>query len=289
MTQVNKDAIDAIAALAVKAHGPHEPIALDGLHRPSIILANGESLVNVEPLMAGRARYRTTMVTTSIADFIEYVRHRNNYTALSELARTPVFLDPVFMAAQAVFNLGSVTAPGHGDDTATLNMQKTAAYAALLAVKDKRLSQAELAEFIEDWCDRIAAFRTGDDHEPVQFPLSHAVTAIRQVTVKVLSEGDSAVSNFAEQRSTLERVEVSAKNTLPAGLSFVAEPYAGLQPVTFSLRVSAITGGDKPAFTLRIVREGDVLERIAQDFKAVLAAGVSEFAVLTIGTLKLAP
>lgn len=61
-------------------------------------------------------------------------------------------------------------------------------------------------------------------------------------------------------------------------------PYEGLGERTFTLKLSILTGGDKPALKLRWVGKEVQQEEIAQEFKAVLTEKVGTAASLTLGT-----
>lgn len=283
--ELSRPALEFNATQAVAAAGPHTPVKVDGVLIPHLILGNNETLTNTEKLQALRSRFRGIFTTTSVADFCGYVRRRRNEYTLAPL----VFVDGAAMQAKAFFNVGSTDTPGHGDDVGTLALPKTGPFAALWDILDERIDQKKLAEFLEDWRDHLRAFSEFDEEAGLNpMPLGRAIAAVRNVTVESRQQQDSAVSDFSANRTALESVEARSQHVLPPYLEFEAEPYMELPRRRILLRLSVITA---PAigFVLRIVREPDVLEAIAQDFKELLAAGLKEDAVLHVGSFTQAP
>lgn len=288
---LDRAALELIQDTALNAAVP-QPVA--GVSRPTLTAGPNHKLLDIEHLYPGRSRFRGHLTTNSLADFIAYTKGRwaQWNSASSAPAKddgqgvppwVPVFIDADAMKAKAHFNLGTVAAPGHGDDAATLTLKPTAVFAAINAIKGKRLDQKALAEFLEDWRTVVRPF----DGDFGELTLAKAVTAIRKVKITELRDTDHSEGALKVAKTSLEQVEASSIETIPGYLGFDIEPYAGLQPVALRLRLSVITSDDKPTFTLRIVREEEELEKIAQDFKRVLFDDLKDAATLTVGTFAL--
>jgi len=283
MSEITEDGLRFLAEQATKAAGPSTPVTVfDGQDgkSPTIILAPEQQLTNVEHLYPNRSRFRGILNTSSLADFAEYTKERS-----AELSLTvPVFIDPDSVKATAFFNLGSREHPGHGDDRAQLALRKTAAYAAVVDLVQRPIDQRSFAEFVEDWRDVIKAFTGVNEDGSYQVStIPRAIMAVRKVTIESLSRSDTAVGDMSATQSTLASIEAKSVEALPIALGFRCVPYEGLPERELVLRVSILTGAKEPMFRVRLVRAEDVLERIAQDFKAVLAEKLSGSSSLTVG------
>lgn len=233
---------------------------------------------SVEHLNHNRARFRGRMITNSLPDFCRYVERRAN----GELAEHEAagFIDADSMSCLVFFNLGNEAEPGHADDTANLTLKPTAAYAAMRSIAGSRLSQTQLAEWMEDWADSLKV--TGTSGEDI--PVGVAVQKIRTITIKATAERTSTEGNFSAGRSAMDQIEAAHAEQQPADLLYTIKPYEGLQACTFTLRLSVITGGDKPVLVPRWVQQEAQEEEIAQEFKGVLTNEIGGFAELTLGS-----
>lgn len=267
-------AIDRIGALAIAAADSNKL----GTPTPAIVL--GDKVHTLEHLQDGRSRFRGTLKTNSLADFIGYVK-RDHGRGPDD--RASGFIDATALAATAFFNLGDHQSPGHADHLAQLKLDQTAAYRAVLSVDGKRVDQKSLAEWIEEWGTQIDV--ADDNGEPLS--LSLAIGAIRSVKVKATAESTTTVGNFAQTRTAMEDIEARASGlaNLPGRLKFRFTPALGLSEQTADLRLSLIANPEeKPTFALRWIGREQVQEAIAQDFKRALFEEIGEAAVLTIGT-----
>lgn len=268
---LTKDALQHIQDLALAASA--KPVSVDGAD--VVALPESVQLANLERFKLGRDRFRGTLNTNSLADFIQYVRDEH-----SDAARG--FVDQDKMNATVIFNLGSPANPGHGDDVASLTLKPTAAYSAVLAIVGRKLSQQELAEWIEDWAPHIQAF-AGEE----QLPIAQAINGIRKMTLKATSQRDSAVGDFSASRSAMDEIEAKSQDVLASTLRFTTVPFEGLQSATLPLRLSVLTGSDTPVLKLRWVGEETQREEFAREFKDILVKEVGEHVPLTLGTFNL--
>jgi uncharacterized protein YfdQ (DUF2303 family) len=257
------EAINRIAELAIQANKAN----VLAEHTPALVLDN--KVVSIENLQKGRSRFRGTMLTSVLSEFVAYVRRHTGGHG---------FIDPKQVKATTFLNLGTPDDPGHADWKAVLQLDPTAAYAALLSVEGRSLLQRELVEWIEDWSANLSAVKDGES-----IAITAALTAIREVTIESKKSATNTDRDFGASRSSLEEIEAKAKGGMPSHLLFQAVPYLGLQAREFRLRISVLTG-DKPALVLRIVGKEQAQEEIAQEFKAKLLEEIDDAATLTIGS-----
>lgn len=266
---LSKEAIQHLETTAIAAASvmPHQQI-------PTIALPDDMSIHNLERFAEHRARFRGEMVTASIADFSNYVLNHGGQAVAA-------FIDQDRMACRAFFNLGTPAEPGHGDDTALLDLKPTAAFAALLSIAGKPLAQRDLAEWMEDWAHCLTAYESG-----AEMSVPAACAAVRNITIKAASERTHTEHNFGAARSAMDEIEAQSQDRLPTELAFVTLPYEGLEWQSITLRLS-VTTGEKPTLKLRWVREEAQREEIAQNFKRVIQQEIGGSATVTLGTFRL--
>ncbi len=247
-----------------------------------IALPEGVKVADLEQYLAHRRRFRGRMDTSLIEEFVEYVTDTIDlYGAGATMENFPCFVDPGSMRAKTFFNLGDIEDPGHGDHTASLALDKTEAFTELLNVNGKRFEQRQLAEWMEDWSDRIEAL--AEDQSTI-LPIGTAVSAIRRITISANAETTSEEQTFGSRRSAMAEVEAKFKDQLPAFLKFTCVPYQGLGERTLTLRLSLITG-EKPQISTRIVRLETAEEEMAKELEELLRKGFEDTAVRTfVGT-----
>jgi len=273
---LSKEAIQHIEANALSAAGREIITETSRL----AVLPEAVRIHSLEQYQACRDRFRGALNTHSLQDFAKYVECHQQDENLP--IATQGFIDQDAMRATVIFNLGQPGLPGHGDDTATLTLKPTAAYAALLDVIGKALSQQALAEWLEDWLQNLQA-RAGD----AELPMLQAINAVRRMTIKAISQRDSNVGDFSASRSAMDEIEAKSQDTLPSSFLFLTVPFEGLPSACITLRLSVITGRDEPLLKLRWVGEEAQREEFAREFKTVLEKEVGGFAPLTIGTFSL--
>lgn len=162
---MDSSAVDAIGKLAISAAGLNKLAS----NTPAII--HEGKVISLEHLNVGRSRFRGSYTSDSLESFAEYVTANAD-----EEAPAAGFVDAKNMSARAFFNLGTTEHPGHADWTATLKLQPTPEYAAMLGINGKRLEQRELVEWIEDWGAHIEPIKS--DGTPI--PAAQALAAIRK-------------------------------------------------------------------------------------------------------------
>lgn len=217
-------------------------------------LPDNFKLHDLERNLPNRRRPRGNMETTGIKSFAYYIHLHAEYG-------TAIFVDPARMQATAVLNLGSPTHPGHADNLATLNANKTAAFNSLQAITSGQAKQADVAEWLEDWQHLISCF-----HKEEKMPTIAAVQSIRNLTIDTARKLQSTVEQLGSNHSSFESVKASSTaGAVPDLIYFTCEPYAGLSQRLFVLRLSVTTGDSKPMLTLRVIKMEQHTEEMAQE------------------------
>jgi uncharacterized protein YfdQ (DUF2303 family) len=253
-------------------------------HVPAIVLMDGPGKTKVESiehLQEHRARFRGTMTTNSMQDFVKYVVGRKGSPRGFISAER---IDD--LSCHVYFNLGDHAIPGHGDDLAILKPKMLPAFSVMKNINGKRLSQQELIDWIEDWHHIVTASKVGDDGGYMS--TAAAVSAIRTLKIDVKAQQTNTVGNYGASRSALEEVEANREGSLPGFLSIRTAPFDGFKDRTFTLRLSVLTGAEKPALSLRWQQQEHQCEEIAQEFKERLVAELGGLAdSLVVGTFAL--
>lgn len=264
---LTKEALELIQETTIAAAGRDLP-ALG----PVVVVPQHFNVVDLERYQEGRNRFRGTYTTHSLADFGAYVVERSAPNARG-------FIDQDAMSCIVLFNIGTPDEPGHADDRAVLRLKASAAFAAVQPVCGQSLAQKAMSDWIEDWNQHL----TATDENGASMSIAKAIAAVRTITVKASSESDHAVGETRASRSTMDAIEASSKETLPAWLDFKVIPFEGLGEQVIRLRVSVITSGSQPVLKLRWIGEEAQREAIAQEFKEVLDQKIGESAKLALG------
>lgn len=240
---------DAIAAAAEEFR-----VALTR-NKHALALPSSMTLHDIEPYHPTRRRARGTVTTADITSFAVYIKTHQEDGA-------SIFVDGATLGATAILNLGTPTQPGHADNTVKLKAEHTAAYTALNhIIARSAITQRDLAEFLEEWADHIAASHTLGG-EAIQTP--HAIAAVRDLTIEGTKRQQAADQQLSASRSTFEQVTARGSNgTLPGALTFKAAPCSFLPEHTFAIRVGVLTGEAKPTFALRIVKPEEHKQKMA--------------------------
>jgi len=245
-----------------------------------IALPKDYALHDLERYRLHRRRFRGSFSTSALADFITYVKRNAESTSGG---RPQGFISADAPEASLFFNLREQNGvPGHGDWTAALSLDKTAAYAAMLSIEGRPLTQRQLTDWIEDWQPNIVAL-AGDD-TPITLP--RAVVAISKLDISGSKTSTHTDGHFAAAKSSMESVEAKLTDTMPQQFLFECEPYTGLSARTFHLRVSILTNHEDPRLVLRIIQKEAMQEDITREFKKLLLEELGSVADLTIGTFK---
>jgi uncharacterized protein YfdQ (DUF2303 family) len=237
---------------------------------------------DLEQYLPNRRRARGTMNTEDLSSFASY------FTAHAEAGAT-VFVDKDAMKAVGVLNLGSATEPGHADNKAVLSLKSLAAYDSLRKIANGQAqTQGAVAEWMEDWQDMIECWSQAEDvalleksnidNDPHNVFLANAkaIAAVRNITIDAARKVESEEGQLSASKSAFESVKASSKHTLPTHISFTTVPYMGLEERCFVLRLGILTGGDKTAITLRIVKMEEHQQEMAEEFAGIVAISVGD-------------
>jgi uncharacterized protein YfdQ (DUF2303 family) len=230
--------------------------------KDTVALPSDFKVHDLEKYLPTRRRARGNMQTESLQDFASYFKDHQEHGAT-------VFVDQDKMRAVGVLNLGVSDAPGHADNTATLSMVPTPAYDAFREVcNGGPVSQARVAEWIEDWQDMIRCFHIAETEEGVVPALNtqKAIAAVRNITIDSARKVESEEGQLSASKGSFESVKASSKHTLPTHIQLRTEAYAGLNDRLFIIRLGILTGGDKVSISLRPVKMEEHRQEMANEF-----------------------
>ncbi len=274
MTQLDASAIDQVRDLVLSDHLTKD---LKETNFHAIVLPDGYHIHKLEHLNLLRDRFRGLMSTTSIADFVKYA-----VNSAFEDEPAGCFINADEMEAVCIFNIGTISEPGHADNKASIALKKTAPFRAVLDINGRKNRQKELAEWLEDWRDYLLAF----DADGNVMSIKQAVSAIRRISIEAMSTSDHEDQDFSAKRSVMESVEAKSKEIMPVAFEFKCVPYEGLTDRPFSLRLS-ILASDNPQLVLRIIQLETAEEAIATEFRDLLIEKFTDKPVNTfIGSFK---
>jgi len=228
---------------------------------PLMLVPDGFNMKNLESYMPNRSSYRFNFDTKSIDDFVAYAEEFDQEGA-------KCFVDPDDISAKIVFDIGTEEAPLHQEHTAMLKLKKTAAFVSLLRLNGLKLNQRDSIDFIEDFSDFISVVsNTGE-----AMTVGQAVNSISKITIESARSMTSEMGDFSESLSAMEKAEIKGANKFPHILKFTCAPYLGLEKREFEIKISYLTGGEKPALSFRVMQLEPHQEDIANEFKELLVS-----------------
>lgn len=248
-------------AQAIQQAGQSVSASLSGLG--ALALPGSFNVQDLEKFMPARRRMRGTMTTSAVASFAAYITKHANEGSM-------VFVHDTKLSATAVLNLGSTIEAGHCDHLAQLDLNHTAAYAALLAINGKPLLQRDVAEFLEDWTDHLGFFQGATELQP-----SKAISAVRRLNIEAVRKLESVSESLSESTSAFEQVTASSKEPLPDFVYFTCAPTEDLAARTFVMRLHVITG-DKLQVCLRIQRLQSHQEEMALELSGRISEALQD-------------
>lgn len=249
-------------------------------HEPAIVNHKDYTVVSLEHLQPGRARFSGKFATSVPADFARYIRgHLKNIESQAGEDGYIGFINKTGMSAALFFNRGTNANPGHCDDIAELALKATAPYKAALEICNRKLSQRDLSDWLEDWRDyaqgMVRRFE-GDETYADMLPLVRTIAAIRNVSIEAMANQSTALSDHSTQRSALEKIEARSTEVLPTHICFTCVPYEGLIQRPVYIRLNVLTSEKSPTFVLRIVNPEQLQEELADEFKDLLTTQLPE-------------
>lgn len=241
----------------------NEKLSATKVKRNLLVVPHGFSVDNLESSMEFRDSYRANFKTKSISDFGKYCKIFDKEGAMC-------FVDSDYMVAKTMLDLGTEKQPLHQNHNAKLDLDKTAAFKALLSINGQHLEQKEASDFVDDWSVNMMIF----SKEGVLMQSPQASRQLREITIDKISSNESIVGDFSASMSTSEKIAAKNQELIPAAIDFKCIPYHGLEERKFQIRISILAGGEKPKISFRIIKLEAIEEEMAEEFKEIL---VKEF------------
>ncbi|QLB23347.1 DUF2303 family protein [Phocoenobacter skyensis] len=268
MEKTSIQQIKDLALSSVKVENSDFPIA---------ILPNNMEIHSLEKHNLHRNQFRARFVTENFHSCINYAKQMPS-------ANAQCFINAERLGAEIVFDFGDTANPLHAKNRAVLVMQKTAAYQAICNFTGVKHNQKDFSEWLEDWSEHLEAY--SEDDKPMG--VTKAVQAIRKMTLDYARNEEHEVSDFAAKKSAMESVEAKSKLELPKYFVFHTTPYNSLNARDFVLRLSVLTGGDSPTLVVRLAKEEQINEAIAQEFADKLTEALKETGIkVNIGSISI--
>lgn len=249
----------------------HPGVPLSALPIPSDM-----TLKDMEPYLPRPRRFRGQFKTRYLAEFVRYTDDQCINTEPPSL-----FIDPEALSALALFDLGSRNEPGHAEHSALLSLQSSIYYDAVERLCNQvRLSQRELAEWMEEWAPDLNAL----DGEGNEIPIGRAINAVRKITVSAAKELARSTQSLRETRSTMEDIVVRGESdSLPSSLHFFAEPFWGMSERRLSMRINPIVKEDEVLLAVKWVGLEKLTEAVALELQGSLRESLSSMDRVYIG------
>lgn len=242
--------------------------------RPAVAMPDNFKMVDLEKYQEFRNSYRGSFLTESIKSF-------GNYHSHHALDDAECHVDQDSMSAQTIFDLGDHDEPRHCEHTATISLKKTADFKALLELNGRKIGQQALAEWLEDWRDQVSPYLENED----SMDIKKAIASIRNVKIKATAEANHEQSDFAASSSRMGTISAESAHGNVAGFQFTCKPYSELDDTTFTVRLSLLTGDDKPIWIPRIIQLEKRQQEMAEEFMDKLTTELDGQAVeLFLGT-----
>ncbi|SUO95197.1 DUF2303 family protein [Suttonella ornithocola] len=230
----------------------------------AVALPEGFKIHSLEAYFDAPSRFRGTLRTDSLQDFIQYANdNKSDDSAL--------FIDKSGMTAKLIIDLGNSNKPQHGDHQALLALEMTQAGKAIENANDERFEQQKLCEWLEDWRDYISI----EDDAGESMTLSQATAAIRRIETSASVKSEFEDNESHKKLSRSEQIEAKMKGKQPAIIRFNCEPYAELGSIEFVIKLSVIAA-QKPVIRLRVIGYEVIKEALAQTFKEKLNSNIND-------------
>jgi len=226
-----------------------------------LLVHHAFTVEDLERFQPNRRNYRVEFTTRTLEAWCNYCKQE------AAGGNAIAFIHGESGFAQAIFDLGTVQAPGHGQWHATLRLQKTPEFEALLYIADLKCGQRDLCEWVEEWASALSFLNAaGEPMDP-----SQSLSALRTITIQAKLDSESTVAGFSEAKSTMESVEAKGRNAaLPAFLVMKTAPHNEFAEREFICRISMLTSSSDPKFILKPQRLNKQLDEIADEFVAMV-------------------
>lgn len=238
--------------------------------KPLLVVPEGFGVKDLEFAMEHRTEYRFGFSTKSIDSFTEYCKEFDQEGA-------KCFINADQMEALTILDLGTKEKPLFQEHKASIDLQMTAAYKALLSIAGQPMNQKAAANFIDDWADNmVIATMDGEVMTDKQ-----ASKQLREITIEQVRSSESNVGDFSESMSQMEKIEAKNQDRIPSEIVFTCDPFYGLDKRAFIVKVAILTGESKPHIVFRIVKIEAQKEDMAKEFKELLEESFEESEIKT--------
>ena len=266
-----KDTVEHIENQAIALSDNFNKVVTDF---PTRTLPKDMVIESLESEMKHRNQFRAKVSTHFIDDFAKYFKL---YEGLN------CYINADEMRAKTIFDIGTLDKPLHCKHEAKIKLKKTALFNVLINANGVKLSQRDMAEWIEEWNDCTEAYANIDDQDVIA--AGKAAAAIRNLTIEEVKKSDHSEGNFNSSKSQLEQIDAKSSEGLPGYFTFTCIPYLGLEERKFTLRLNVIKSHDKPMFVLRVLRFDGIEEELAIEFRDLLVSALPEECETFIGDI----
>lgn len=245
-------------------------IEQSGNKTPLALIPKSMAVHSLEKYMPEASRLRMHFSTESIEDFTAYCKKFDKEGA-------SCFIDGNTMSAKTFLDLGTEENPLHQDHSASMGLEKSAAYIALLQACSRELNQKAMVEFLEDWSDQVVMVGFGSE----VMLMSAAIAALRDMTIDSVKSSTSEIQDFSENMTSSEKIEARNQNKLPIAFIFKTVTFLGLKEREFHVRIGILTAYERPTLSIRILQHEKLKDEMVSEFKEVLVKGFSKLKIDT--------
>lgn len=258
---MDKDAIERIQELG-SMDSIIEQINKRDLNSELMVIPEGMKLVPLDKYTKKNHEYRFSFSTIYIDQFIDY--NRENYLE----GCSACFISTEEMVAKTIFDLGTQENPMHKIHTATISLEKTPFYSALLLLCERPVSQERCVEFLDEWSDY---YNLADDFD-VLINNKEAISMLKNITINSKNEVSNSVGFANVGTSTMNSVEVNEKISYPRFMNMYVEPFYGLHSVNIYVRIKYIFDdkNEKVSICFSIHRIDQLGRKILENFQHIL-------------------
>lgn len=239
-----------------------------------IFLSDNSSVHDLERFSKTKRRMNGQFGTTSIKALAQFAESTINQS--SEVDTPSCFIGENGNA-KLILNFGTIETPLHQDLKASVQLGQTAVFKAIDRLRDERLSQRDLAEFIEDFHTYVKAL----DKDGNEINQSVAIAAIRNMSIESNSSVNQTTEEYRDTSSAFASVEAKFKDATPAYLKFDIPAFNEIENREFVFRISVLTSDNKIKLALRCPKWDEVIESINLEFQEKLSEQLEPLGVKT--------
>jgi len=246
-------------------------------YEPFAILPEQAKAVSIKDFKKEKT-FKQDFNTSSIDDFVAYIKHHQDL-----LDNSFCYVDQDRMKAEVIFDEGVPGKPDDKNHTSTLQLQRTEAYNALRSMHGEKLSQKEVADWLQDWKNNLTC-----SYESVEIGFSAALKAVRDMTVEKARSRRSVIGDASQSMSAMEEIEAKSEYILPDLFIFKCAQFHGLPEQAFGIHMSIDFGqGECFQFKFRVASYDLLKEQASKSFKEVLTEKLAEIKEINpiIGTI----